>query len=1187
MKQRTKCLSLIAFICLVLLMFPVSAFATESSDTTAPTVSDMSITSSNVSQMGVTLNWNKATDNTSTQTALEYLVYQSTSDNLDSVTNIETNGTTIGSYTADLATKDIAGLTADTTYYFNVIVKDEAGNKTCYTTKSITTLAAFTNGDGSSDHPYQIATAGQLTNMAGLLNNTATYDTYKDSYYLLTADINLSSQQWAPMANNANTTNSFLGTFDGNSHTVTLKAIDPIYEAYDTTMRTSAGLFGYIGDTGTVKNLTVKGDLQNSGAGDVYFGFIAARNSGTISNCSVEGTLTGSATATDVKNSGIYIGGITAVSLGSISDCTAKCTIDGTVSTNSKRPYLYLGGISGLSYGGNVEDCSAECTVTGHGTTESCTTMSYAYIGGLIGAGSTNNTITNCQAKSTTTDTLSTASAIQLNNYIGGLVGVNDISCSIENCSSTGNVEGKSTSGGNVYTYAGGLVGLNQSSSTIKDSFSSCTVKGDSATSGTKAYVYAGGLAGYNFNSADIQTSYADGDVSGKGVSAHVGGLIGTNYSASITNCYARGAVSGSGSSSLYFGGLLGDNYGAVSNCYATGAVSGSGTDVAGFTGYNDTDATISNGYFDKQTTGQTTGVGENDNTTGTVSATGLTSLKMTGKIAESNMSLDYSATWKTQQNTNSDWYYPQLQSVSDFDSVTLPVTVAPTGDGITPATGADIDGEQTFTFPFKTTKGTLTKLGLDLYLGDNTGESRDYSNAVQVNLPAGADGLNTLIDTINNAFKNATLRADLVTYFGEGNATVGEYSVRFFEAAGFRVGQDKAAAVKSNIQYTSSDGNVTGTWTLKLNTYMLKADKLEILTQVENSEGEQWGNNDYTHYGDLTKAFLYNLTQDTTAPTVSNILVTFTDNTTTTITKTPYGAEFLLCTKGKVVKNITVTMSKPVTIKKDAIISMEGTMGDCADAISSKTTYGTVSLDANDPSDKTLTVTPSGSNGTAGYLGEMKFYVDSDTVSDLVGNGNEEDSFYLIVGSKFNDVNSNVWYYNAITALSAAKIVQGIGNNMFDPAANITRADFLIMIMNMAEIKPATTWTDNFSDAGTNRYYSGYLAKAKELDIVNGVGNNMFAPNENITRQDMVTMMFNTLYNMALSESQKAKLNDLSAFSDRGDIANYAYFPFQFFVTYGVIAGEGNNMLCPQNLATRAEAAQMIYNLRYNGLDI
>ena len=78
----------------------------------------------------------------SAQADLEYLLYYSESSNIDTVSNIESNGTAVGSYTADINTKSITGLTEGTLYYFNVIVKDEAGNKTAYTATGATTTPA-------------------------------------------------------------------------------------------------------------------------------------------------------------------------------------------------------------------------------------------------------------------------------------------------------------------------------------------------------------------------------------------------------------------------------------------------------------------------------------------------------------------------------------------------------------------------------------------------------------------------------------------------------------------------------------------------------------------------------------------------------------------------------------------------------------------------------------------------------------------------------------------------------------------------------------------------------------------------------------------------------------------------------------------------------------------------------------
>jgi hypothetical protein len=111
-------------------------------DNTAPEIEDGTITASDITETGVTLSWNKATDNESAQGALQYLVYQSGSNNIDTVENIEANGNPVGTYETDINSKEITGLSSGTTYYFNVIVKDEAGNKAAYNTVEVTTAAA-------------------------------------------------------------------------------------------------------------------------------------------------------------------------------------------------------------------------------------------------------------------------------------------------------------------------------------------------------------------------------------------------------------------------------------------------------------------------------------------------------------------------------------------------------------------------------------------------------------------------------------------------------------------------------------------------------------------------------------------------------------------------------------------------------------------------------------------------------------------------------------------------------------------------------------------------------------------------------------------------------------------------------------------------------------------------------------
>lgn len=112
-------------------------------DTTPPVPGNSgTITTASVAGTSLILNWTEATDDVSDQADIQYEVRKSSSNNIDSVANIEANGTIIRSYTADISSFNVTGLSPETQYYFNVIAKDEAGNKVAYTMKSETTTDA-------------------------------------------------------------------------------------------------------------------------------------------------------------------------------------------------------------------------------------------------------------------------------------------------------------------------------------------------------------------------------------------------------------------------------------------------------------------------------------------------------------------------------------------------------------------------------------------------------------------------------------------------------------------------------------------------------------------------------------------------------------------------------------------------------------------------------------------------------------------------------------------------------------------------------------------------------------------------------------------------------------------------------------------------------------------------------------
>ncbi|NLN48563.1 MAG: S-layer homology domain-containing protein [Clostridiales bacterium] len=158
-----------------------------------------------------------------------------------------------------------------------------------------------------------------------------------------------------------------------------------------------------------------------------------------------------------------------------------------------------------------------------------------------------------------------------------------------------------------------------------------------------------------------------------------------------------------------------------------------------------------------------------------------------------------------------------------------------------------------------------------------------------------------------------------------------------------------------------------------------------------------------------------------------------------------------------------------------------------------------------------------------------------------------------------------------------ARKIMPSTGYMRYSPTAKITRAEFLMMIMKAYNIAPDLNPVDNFDDADQTEY-SGYLAAAKRLKLSNGVGDNKFAPNAVITRQETFTFLYNilTLTNKLGEGEIEKKVSD---FNDGNVVADWAREPMQKLISAGIIQGS-DNYIIPYSNTTRAEFAQIIYNL-------
>ena len=187
--------------------------------------------------------------------------------------------------------------------------------------------------------------------------------------------------------------------------------------------------------------------------------------------------------------------------------------------------------------------------------------------------------------------------------------------------------------------------------------------------------------------------------------------------------------------------------------------------------------------------------------------------------------------------------------------------------------------------------------------------------------------------------------------------------------------------------------------------------------------------------------------------------------------------------------------------------------------------------------------------------------------------------SLYAIGYNKvsFNDVAANAWYSKAVGFIAARAITGGTGDGNYSPDAQLTRGEFLVMMMKAYSIAPDLNPTNNFADAG-NTWYTGHLATAKKLGISRGLGNNMFAPDQEITRQEMFTLLYNVLKLMG-NLPKDSPGQTLSDFADAEDTATWAKDTMAFLVETGTIGGY-DGKLFPTGTSTRAEMAQVLYNL-------
>ena len=172
-----------------------------------------------------------------------------------------------------------------------------------------------------------------------------------------------------------------------------------------------------------------------------------------------------------------------------------------------------------------------------------------------------------------------------------------------------------------------------------------------------------------------------------------------------------------------------------------------------------------------------------------------------------------------------------------------------------------------------------------------------------------------------------------------------------------------------------------------------------------------------------------------------------------------------------------------------------------------------------------------------------------------------------------FTDVSSSDWFFKGVEYVVDKGIMSGVSENQFDPSGKLTRAMLVQMLYNM-ESRPACDAENAFIDVPVGQWYTDAVIWANDAKIVSGMGEGLFAPNMEITREQMVAMLYNYAKYKGYDVTASA---DLSTFADNASVSAWAQPAMQWAVAEGYISGMGDNQLAPQGTANRAEIASVI----------
>jgi len=180
---------------------------------------------------------------------------------------------------------------------------------------------------------------------------------------------------------------------------------------------------------------------------------------------------------------------------------------------------------------------------------------------------------------------------------------------------------------------------------------------------------------------------------------------------------------------------------------------------------------------------------------------------------------------------------------------------------------------------------------------------------------------------------------------------------------------------------------------------------------------------------------------------------------------------------------------------------------------------------------------------------------------------------------SIYTDVKADDWYYEAVKFAYENNLMNGTGKG-FEPDNKMTRA-MLITVLWRMEKEPCTNHPVSFDDVKSDEWYTKAVSWAAGENIITGIGNNLFGTDDEITREQITTMLYR--YVTKKNVETESENIDIKHYADNEAVSDYAASAVKWAINSGILKGKTETALCPADFATRAEVAMIL--MRFCGV--